>query len=82
MAGTLGQVSALGSRVVSGTPKCSPFVSGLLSELFHMLPRHLGEWKYDVSVLVLQENGSCYVRALRKRAPATERKKSRWGIFR
>lgn len=47
-----------------------------------MLPRHLGEWKYDVSVLVLQENGSCYVRALRKRAPATERKKSRWGIFR
>lgn len=70
------------SRLVPGTPKCPSFISDLRSELFQMLPCHSGERKYDVPVLLLQETGSCYVRALRKRAPATERKKGRWGILR
>lgn len=47
-----------------------------------MLLCSAGEWKHDVSVFLLQENGSCYVRALRKQSPATERKKSQWEILR
>lgn len=47
-----------------------------------MLPCYVGERKRDVSVFLLQENESCYARALRKQSPATDGKKGRWEIFR
>lgn len=40
-----------------------------------MLLSYAGEWKHDVSVFLLQENGSCYIKALRRQSPATEEEK-------
>lgn len=81
-AGTPIQPQIWSSRLGPGTPKCSSFISDLLSELLQMLPCYAGEQKHDVSLSLLQENESCYVRALRKQSPATKRKKGRWEIHR